>query len=646
MKKMRKMPLIIALSLSLWMLLWPLLVARLGVLWPALELALTISMSVGLMLWFNERDTVLIGNASAEDELDENEAHEDSETQIEPISCELELPSVQDEVQVHASDELSAVDESPDTADTSGLVYIQKQTLTTNDTNPKPLLDYVFEGFYLLCFVGIVTWRVMRVIAEINAPVATPLAAYLIDGVVAGAMGLGLLAYLKLRKHVGNHAGDYALGQLFQAWAYTLMVMGAMVAVEVMLGVPLASVHLWLMLVVSLYLPLAMCANLLFSLVKTDLHEELAYVLFPPRHVIKRVVANQEIGGAVGSLHFSPKSLYTLRYGLHILPVLGLGLGAVLLLSTSFVVVQPYQQAAIYRLGKLAPERIVSGGLHVTWPFPIDRVVLMDVSRVNSREVGFSSQDSFDNIWTQVHAGGENLLLLGGGTELVAVNMVLMYTLTDMYAYLTNHSQPAELLMARAYELLLERTHHTTLDGFLRTDRSSLAQALLDELNHFAQGVGLGITLSSVLIEGIHPPVEVAHVYQRVVSADIERNTIVTQAHATAEQHLTQAEQLGQTAILEAQARQTTRTAEAQQELARFSASALADAQHAPSFRLNRFLNTFEQVVSTHRVHVFADGLAEQMSQFVLGAPTTGTQGLLGMQPTNDEARSDEHENN
>ena len=606
MKKMRKMPLIIALALSLWMLIWPLLVGRLGVLWIGLELALTIAMTVGLMLWFNDRDTVLIGNKGHDnDTLDEDELGEAFEEDESSLDTALgELPDAPVPL---------------DTDDTTGLVYLHKQAITTDDIKPKSLLDYVFEGFYLLCFAGIVLWRVMRVVAEAGAPAIAAHGVYLLDGVVAGILGVGLMVYLKLRQRQGSHAGDATVGQVFTAWAYTLLAMGVLIPVEVMLGLQLGGVHLWMVLVLSLYLPIAMSLNLIVAFVKPNLHDELRYVLFPPRRVFRRSTVGQEVVGSLAGLHFSPKSLYTLRYALHLLPVLVLGLGVVLLLSTSFVVVQPYQQGAIYRLGKLAPDRIVSGGLHVVWPFPIDRVVLMDVSRVNSREVGFSSQDSFDNIWTQVHGGDEHLLLLGGGAELVAVNMVLTYTLTDLYAYLTNHSEPTELLMARAYELLLERTHHTTLEDFLRTDRSSLAGELLDDINTFAQSAGLGVSVSSVLIEGIHPPVEVAHVYQRVISADLERNAIVTQAHAQAEQRLTQAEQLGQTAILEAQARQTSRVAAAQQELAHFSASAAANAHHEASFRLSRYLAAFEQVVSTHRVHVFADTLAEQMSQFVLG---------------------------
>ena len=301
----------------------------------------------------------------------------------------------------------------------------------------------------------------------------------------------------------------------------------------------------------------------------------------------------------------SVKSLWSIRYAAGVLPAAVLALLAVLFVSTCFYKVEPYQQAVVYRLGKLSGDTVVGAGLHVKLPWPVDKAEIYNVSQVREVSVGYEDPTSVDNLWTQSHAGKEYKLLLGDGNELVSVNMKITFVIDDLYRYVTAYSAPESVLTAKAYELMMQRTISSDLGTVLSVDRSSLADELRGELNAFCASAGFGLHVNQVLLESIHPPIDVADVYQGVVSAAVQKNTLITNAEATAAEKLAAAEQEANTAVIGARASQTARVSEVQAETDAFLAAARAYTAHPDAVTLSKYLDTFETVVTGRKVYVF-----------------------------------------
>jgi regulator of protease activity HflC (stomatin/prohibitin superfamily) len=129
----------------------------------------------------------------------------------------------------------------------------------------------------------------------------------------------------------------------------------------------------------------------------------------------------------------------------------------------------------------------------------------------------------------------------------------------------------------------------------------------------------LGLSVVQVNIESIHPPVEVADIYQRVVSASVDKNTIITNALANAERILVEAERQSMVAVNNALAEQFNRTSSAQKEMAVYYAAMEAYEVNPRSFRLTKYLNTFETTISGNRVFVFSPGTESSIPNTFIG---------------------------
>ena len=314
----------------------------------------------------------------------------------------------------------------------------------------------------------------------------------------------------------------------------------------------------------------------------------------------------------------SLKSLWSVKYLFRILPGLLLGFLAMLMLSTCLFKLEVYQQAALYRCGALTEQSIYGAGLHLKLPWPIDRVEIYDVARSKQFTIGYENATSGDYLWTQSHGGEEYTLLLGSGNELVSINMRAIYTISDLYRYLTATAEPEQLLAAKGYEIMMHKTVETDLDTLLNVDRLSMADDVAAEMQAFSDEAGLGIKVEAVIVENIHPPIEVSEVYQSVVSSDVRRSTLITNAEARALQTVIQAEEDRSKLLSTAETGQYQRTAEATQQMAVYLAAFEAYDVSPECFLLTKYLDTYEKLIATRKIYVTGDGV--DSSRFVLGA--------------------------
>ncbi|MGM9641992.1 MAG: SPFH domain-containing protein [Eubacteriales bacterium] len=259
-------------------------------------------------------------------------------------------------------------------------------------------------------------------------------------------------------------------------------------------------------------------------------------------------------------------------------------------ISTGFVEVGSGQHAALYNFGRLAPEPL-EPGIHLTLPWPFAKTVIYDTDAVSTMTIGYRSNTAADNVWTQTHGSEEYELLLGGGEELVSINLCLEYKIKDLNEYLLNCANPEAILEASAYELVAEKTIVTDLDTLLSVDREAFAADFLVELTQKLGAHNTGLEVVSVVLESIHPPLGIADIYQQLVSAEIEAKTIIMKAEATAAVRILEAETVRNSNISVATAERLNKIAAAQAEVAEFMASVSADNSYSDAYRYYKYLN-------------------------------------------------------
>ncbi len=262
-------------------------------------------------------------------------------------------------------------------------------------------------------------------------------------------------------------------------------------------------------------------------------------------------------------------------------------------ISTGIVEIGSGQHAALYNFGKLASEPL-EPGLHLTLPWPFGKTVVYNTDAVSSMTIGYRSDTSGDNVWTQTHGSEEYELLLGGGEELVSINLCIEYKISDLNAYLINCANPEAILEASAYELVADKTLITDLDTLLSVDREAFATDFLVELTDKIRVRNTGLEIVSVVLESIHPPLGIADIYQQLVSAEIEATTLIMNAKATAAVRVLEAETLRNSSISVATADQLNKIAAAQAEVAEFMASVSADNSNSSAYRYYKYLNAIK----------------------------------------------------
>jgi regulator of protease activity HflC (stomatin/prohibitin superfamily) len=497
-----------------------------------------------------------------------------------------------------------------------GLIEIKKENAPQPRQESLSPEKRVYSCVYVIVFLSLAFWRIRGMFKVLPLSYTGGYRPGIADAVLLLIFPCVAALYLKMRKDSDSRPTDKISRDILTFFSYISFIYAAVIAAASVLKINFTVVLPWVYYAASVYLAAALGFNILLTVLKGDILS-FDYVLFP-----KFLLTKDKITGFTDSTalwKISLKSLYTIRYTLKILPALAFALIFVLFLSTGVFVVQPHQQAAVYHFGKLKPSSIKDPGLHFKFPWPIDKTEIYDVRRAASMQIGYESSGTANFLWTQRHDIGEYMLLLGNGNEMAAVNLKIIYVISDLYSYIKTCTNAEAVLGAAAYNALMKRTINTTLDSFLNTDRNSLSMSVLDELSRFCETEKLGFSVIQVIIESIHPPVDIADVYQKVVSASVNKTAAITKARTFAETKVIDAARLSRIAVDHARAVQHDRTSDAQKETAVFYAATDAHGISPGAYELAKNLDLYEKIINGHKVYVFSRGTESVISKFIIG---------------------------
>ena len=208
-------------------------------------------------------------------------------------------------------------------------------------------------------------------------------------------------------------------------------------------------------------------------------------------------------------------------------------------LSTSLTVVGAAEQGLVERLGVPVAAPPFMPGLHVHWPWPIDRVYRIPMQSVQSFDVGHAGAEGGgpENVlWAVEHAPNEYSLLLGNGRDLVTMDASVQFRVVDAQAWRYHCRNPAEALSAIAYRAVMRSTVNRTLSEVLSENRATFTGQMLDMVQKDADAMDLGVKIVGFMVGAMHPPVPVAQEYEAVVSAEVGKVTATVNAQTTRNQ--------------------------------------------------------------------------------------------------------------
>jgi membrane protease subunit HflK len=198
--------------------------------------------------------------------------------------------------------------------------------------------------------------------------------------------------------------------------------------------------------------------------------------------------------------------------------------------GTTLFTVSPQEMAVVERFGK--PVRNgdpVLPGLHIKWPWPVDRVVKVDVARIRSMNIG-NIPDSRTTalLWTRSHGSEEPFLT--GDNNFFYPYIVVDYRVKNISQFLYKASDPEQNLCEAAHRIATHVFSRQKFYDIASTNRSALSDEISTGLQRFLDELETGIEIITVNLRDIHPPISVAEAFERVIAGYQDKQRTINDA--------------------------------------------------------------------------------------------------------------------
>ena len=267
--------------------------------------------------------------------------------------------------------------------------------------------------------------------------------------------------------------------------------------------------------------------------------------------------------------------------------------------------IDPQEVGLVQRFGQHVGGEL-GPGLHLRWPWPVDRVTRVEPDRLRMAAVGSPREAGAGEAgapasyeWNVRHAGFDDTpplerLMLTGDENLVEVAARIHYRVADAAAFTFATADPALLVETSAERSLRTVLAGHSLDDVLTGRRDGIEKAWHSHLAALLKSLGAGVEVVSATVQDAHPPFDVVDAFRDAASALEERETLIDGAEGYALERLPIARGEARRQLLEAEAYQNRRVEAGRGESERFElrAGAYRRANDLHRFRLQ--LQTIE----------------------------------------------------
>jgi membrane protease subunit HflK len=301
-----------------------------------------------------------------------------------------------------------------------------------------------------------------------------------------------------------------------------------------------------------------------------------------------------------------------------------LGLAVVALwLASGFYRVEPDQEGVVLRFGAFT--RTTLPGLNYHLPWPVERVELPAVTRVNLIEIGYRTGPG-----TGSDAGGnasaqdvpQESLMLTGDENIIDLDVAVLWRVSNATSYLFNVRNPDAVVKAVAESSIREVIGRTPIQPAMTERRAQISADVQKQTQQILDKYGAGIEITQVQIQKADPPDAVIESFRDVQRASTDAERLRNEADAYANNVVPRARGDASRIIAEAEGQKQATIANALGQTKRFL-SVLAAYDQAKDITLTRiYIETLQDVLGHARVTVLDDKLKGLLPLLPLGDGT------------------------
>jgi membrane protease subunit HflK len=257
-----------------------------------------------------------------------------------------------------------------------------------------------------------------------------------------------------------------------------------------------------------------------------------------------------------------------------------IGVAATVWALSGIYIVDPAERGVVTRFGAYVDE--TKAGPHWHLPYPIESVQIVNVDQIRTAEIGYRS----DNRNRAGNVPNESLMLTKD-ENIVDLKIAVQYQISNAGDYLYAISDPDVTLRSVTESALREVVGQSNMDFVLTEGRNEVVARVQELAQERLNAYSAGLMITSVNLQDAQPPEQVQAAFADVVKAREDRERLINEAEAYANEILPIARGKAARELEEASAYHDKVIAKAEGESARFT-SIVAEYQKAPDVTRNR----------------------------------------------------------
>ncbi|GAB4291071.1 MAG: FtsH protease activity modulator HflK [Methylophaga sp.] len=260
------------------------------------------------------------------------------------------------------------------------------------------------------------------------------------------------------------------------------------------------------------------------------------------------------------------------------------------MLSGIYIVEAP-ERGVVLRFGQYVTTTMP--GPHWRFPYPIDRVEIVNVEEIRTTEIGYRSS----SVANTSSIPSESLMLTKD-ENIIDLKIAVQYRIQDAAKYLFNVRNPDIILRQMMESAVRETVGRSDMDFVLTEGRGAIANNTEQLLQSMLDAHDTGLLVTSVNMQDVQPPEQVQAAFADVVKAREDEVRQINQAEAYANDILPKARGQAFRILQEAEAYKSQVVAKAEGDASRFTQVVQAF-NKAPEVTTERlYLDAMESVYS------------------------------------------------
>lgn len=267
----------------------------------------------------------------------------------------------------------------------------------------------------------------------------------------------------------------------------------------------------------------------------------------------------------------------------------------VLWLLSGFYTVQPNETGLNMVFGRYTAK--TSSGLNYNWPYPIGRVIKLQVTNQKGLDIGFRTRDNRRGSTAQVDVPEESLMLTGD-ENIADVKFRVIWQIDPVRPedYAFSIRNPDETVKAVAESVMREIVGRTDIQKILTAERKVIEPAAQAATQKVLENYKAGVKILQVQLLSVDPPEQVIASFRDVTAAQQEAERLRNEAEAYSKRVVPEARGVAARILQEAEAYKKQTVEDALGAASRFT-QIFEEYSKAPQVTRERmYLETMERV--------------------------------------------------